>query len=192
MDPYPVREREFPIDPYYAPIKFSIYSVKVIPVVDGDAKVFPSWFERKLVRLELIFNPFTLETTVLLHGRENIGIGSKQPGGAGKPDAVVICSSFFFPVMFSEKQLHIELYRFSDTEDKIVGFHDNQSPASPLTGGIAGRILAALMTLGKETYPSLELCFENNEDAKVFLHSWLLAFGCEGTLLTPAIHTTPY
>lgn len=190
MDPYPVREREFPIDPYYAPIKLSIYSVKVIPVVGGDAKVFPSWFERKLVRLELIFNPFTLETTVLLHGRENIGIGSKQPGGAGKPDAVVICSSFFFPVMVSEKQLHIELYRFSGTEDKIVGFHDNQSLTSPLTGGIAGRILAALMDLGKETYPSLELCFEKNEDAKVFLHSWLLAFGCEGILLTPAIHTT--
>lgn len=191
MDPYPVREREFPIDPYYAPVKCFIYSIKVIPVVDRDAQVFPSWAERKLVRLELIFNPFTLETTVLLHEREDIEVGSDQPSRAGKSDAVVICSSFFFPVMATEKQLHIELYRFEGTGDKVVGFRGNQCSSS-LTGGIAGRILAALAAAGNEVYPSLELCFEKNEDAKAFLRSWSLAFGREGTLLPPAIHTTRY
>lgn len=191
MDPYSVREREFPIDPYYAPVRCFIYSIKVIPIVDGDAKVFPSWAERKLVRLELIFNPFTLETTVLLHEREDTEAGPEQPSRVGKSDAVVICSSFFFPVMATEKQLHIELYRFEGTEDKVAGFCGNQCSTS-LTGGIAGRILAALAAAGNETYPSLELCFENNEDAKAFLRSWSLAFGREGTLLTPAIHTIRY
>lgn len=188
MDPYPVREREFPIDPYYAPVKCFIYSIKVIPIVDGDAQVFPSWAERKLVRLELVFNPFTLETTVILHERNDV----EQPSKAGNSDAVVICSSFFFPVMATEKQLHIELYRFEGTEDKVTGFCGNQCSTSSLTGGIAGRILAALVATGNETYPSLELCFENNEDAKTFLRTWSLTFGREGTLLTSTIHITRY
>lgn len=186
MDPYPVRVKEFPIDPYYAPVKFPIYSIKVIPILDGDAKVFPSWAERKLVQLELIFDPFTLEITVLLHKRQDEGPQPEQPKKGRKPDSVVICSSFFVPVMNSEKQVHIELYRVQGAQDKILGFYDNKSPNSSLTSRIASRILAALTDLRKEAYPSLELCFQNNEDAKGFLYVWLLAFGREGTLSLPA------
>lgn len=184
MDPYPVRVKEFPIDPYYAPVKFSICSIKVIPIFGRDAKIFPSWAERKLVQLELIFNPLTLEITVLLRERQDVGVGPEQLSGKGKSDSMVICSSFFIPSMNSERQLHIELQRVEAAKDKILGFFENQSPISSLTNRIASRILAALTAAGKETHPSLELCFEKNEDAKAFLHAWSLAFGREGTLLT--------
>lgn len=177
MDPYPVRVREFPIDPYYAPVKFLIYSIKVIPIADGDAKVFPSWAERKLVQLELVFDPFTLETTVCVHDRQNI-----EPSGIVKPDGVIIGSSFFVASMASGTQRHVKLGRAAGTQNKILAFYERQSPTSSLTSGIAGRIITALTDVRKEIHPSLELYFEENEDARAFLHAWSLAFGREGTL----------
>lgn len=187
MDPYPVHDRGFPIDPYYASVNFRIYSIKVIPVIDGDAKIFPSWHERKLVWLELIFNPFTLETIVLLHNGQNVETKLGQSRGKGKPDGIVICSSYFIPVMSSENQRHVVLWRVEGVQDRLLGFYENPSPASSpqsLTSKIADRILAALMATRKDTDPSLELCFENNTDAKSFYHTWLLAFGREGKLFT--------
>lgn len=190
MDPYPVRDRDFPVDPYYTSVSFHIYSIKVIPVVDEEAKIFPSGAERKLVWLELIFDPFTLEMIIALHDGQKIEITPGRRTKKKVSNAVVISPSYFIPVMEFENQNHVVLYRTTDVQDRLLGFYENPSSTnSPrsLTSKIADGILAALMALRKETEPSLELCFENNADARAFFRAWLLAFGREGALFYPSV-----
>lgn len=178
-----VYARDFLTDSHYAPLNFRIFAVKIIPIVGRDAIIFPSWNERKSVWLELVFNPFTLETVILLHRGQNIEIVQGRHRGNGEADGVVICSSFFTPVMTSETQRHVVLYRNEGVRDKVLASYESPLPATmlrPFTKRIADRFLAALAVTRKEKNPSLELCFDSNADAKTFFHAWLKTFGREG------------